>query len=1374
MTASTNPSAKPNTIPNRKSALTMAISMALATPVISQAATFNVTQPFDNGSGSEAGSLSWAILQANTNPGPDLIELQTDVTLTGVMKRLIDSDVTLSSDGITRSISGNDQYRPLFVKSGAVTMQRIIVSNSRAEGGATGGGGSGAGLGGALFIYDGQVNLDQVTIQDSVSIGGNGGGIGYGGGGIFGDPNYGGGGGLFANATNSNGGYGGYGNYQNISSDFGQGSDYSYVGPALNAGFGGGGGGSYQGGGGHGGFGGGGGYSYLDSAGDGGFGGGGGPGGGAPGFGGVYRFGAGLGGGIFIRSGELDLNNVTFENNSTLRQTPAVEALGGALFVMHTSSNTNGNDQGMPAQLPNVTGCGVSFINNSAASSPGTSNNNNDFFDLADRIVPDNGVSLSDPCVIPEREIVLTGNGENITDGDNTPDTGDFTAMGNALIMGQPLSRTFEITNIGNTQLDLTGNPVVELQNNSGQFSITSQPFSTALNNGDMTSFEVTFTPVAEGPDSATVVIQNNDSDEAPFDFSVSAEGFLNTIPYFVTETTDNGTGLEENTLSWAILQANSNPGSDLIELQSDVTLTGVMKRLVDSDVTIASDGTHRTISGNNQHRPLFIRSGQVNINNLTLSNGRAQGGSSRLGGYGAGLGGSLFIYDGQVNLESVVISQSVAVGGSRDECLNAGIFCEGGGGMFGYGLNGGGGLFGSILTGNAGAYGGYGLYQNPDPMFGQGGQARNPSAGQNGGFGGGGGYGFYDAGGHGGFGGGGGHTYDYTCASYGGSYCTYYPGDGGFGAGGGKATSYTARNGTAGFGGYQHLAAGLGGGVFVRSGQVSFADVTISNNLAMSSNDSGQNSEGLGGGIFVMHTLSNPNGNQQGMPTTLPSVTGCGVSFFGNTSDTDSGSADNNDDLFDLAGNISGVGGGVITDPCPGSEQDILVSGNGTEITDGDTTPEIGDFTFLGSAQIMGQSVTQRFEITNVGVTDLNLTGIPIIELQNNNGQFSVTSQPQITQLSQGQTVGFDVTFTPSSEGTDTATVVIQNDDPDEAPYDFTIEAEGVAQAPVLQVLGNGTEIIFADNTPNPDDNTDFGYTPVANGMIEKTFELKNIGLAPLNLSDVQLFQFNNDFSITQNITDATLDTDESTFVTVRLDPENAGPSSFTAFEVYDDNFNFLHFHQITGYGQPSLIINSEVNYVQEGGTAEFTVSTDVPPTESLNFLWQVTGQVDSQDFPAGLPSGAGIVSDQSNDFSIQFQTRQDGVYEGPELFTVVLSTTDPRLALGFPSVSGGVIDDDLIFADGFNPASLNQVLSGMARYAIDGDNLPSCDVESCQFLNRSMDLSRDHVWNINDVIAWFEETLVMVQPNGDWDGDGLPNHHDLNPFGLSQKLKD
>jgi hypothetical protein len=55
----------------------------------------------------------------------------------------------------------------------------------------------------------------------------------------------------------------------------------------------------------------------------------------------------------------------------------------------------------------------------------------------------------------------------------------------------------------------------------------------------------------------------------------------------------------------------------------------------VQKDVSIL--GGNHTLSRNNQHRGLFVESGTVAINDLTITNAKVQGGEARYGGASRG-----------------------------------------------------------------------------------------------------------------------------------------------------------------------------------------------------------------------------------------------------------------------------------------------------------------------------------------------------------------------------------------------------------------------------------------------------------------------------------------------------------------------------------------------------------------------------------------------------------------------------------------------------------------------------------------------------------------------------------------------------------------
>ncbi|MEG4959487.1 MULTISPECIES: Ig-like domain-containing protein [unclassified Microcoleus] len=365
---------------------------------------------------------------------------------------------------------------------------------------------------------------------------------------------------------------------------------------------------------------------------------------------------------------------------------------------------------------------------------------------------------------------------------------------------------------------------------------------------------------------------------------------------FTVNQTTDDGTGLTSGTLSYAILQANQLAGNDTITINNDVRVTGVMKTLVDSNITIvgnnhsiSGDANNNGINDNGDVRPLFILSGTVGISDLTITKGRAKGGDSGKGGGGAGLGGGLFIYDGNVSLTDVAFSNNAAQGGSS----GVSGLSRGGGGLFGNaGGGGGGGLFAGS-TDNNGGYGGNGNYGgSSNGGFGGGGQYQSSSSGP-GGFGGGGGGGPYANGFSGGFGGGGGYGF------YGGGQGGYGGGgsfaQGGFGGGGG---GYNGGGG----------GAGLGGGIFARSGSLTLNDTSFTNNTATGGTGDSPG-QGLGGAIFIMQSTTNTNGNNQGMPTVIATVTAVNnPTFSGNSAADDAGAPTNNDNNYGISFNSAPV----------------------------------------------------------------------------------------------------------------------------------------------------------------------------------------------------------------------------------------------------------------------------------------------------------------------------------------------------------------------------------------------------------------------------------------------------------------------------------
>ena len=87
------------------------------------------------------------------------------------------------------------------------------------------------------------------------------------------------------------------------------------------------------------------------------------------------------------------------------------------------------------------------------------------------------------------------------------------------------VSHTFTISNTGDSNLNLTGDPLVAVSGtNAGDFTVTAQPTSPVAPS-DSTTFTVQFDPSADGLRSATISIASDDLTANPYTFSIQGTG---------------------------------------------------------------------------------------------------------------------------------------------------------------------------------------------------------------------------------------------------------------------------------------------------------------------------------------------------------------------------------------------------------------------------------------------------------------------------------------------------------------------------------------------------------------------------------------------------------------------------------------------------------------------------------------------------------------------------------------------------------------------------------------------------------------------------------------------------------------------------------
>jgi len=141
------------------------------------------------------------------------------------------------------------------------------------------------------------------------------------------------------------------------------------------------------------------------------------------------------------------------------------------------------------------------------------------------------------------------------------------------------ITTTFTIDNSeGNAPLELTGTaPNFVTLSGSEDFSITAQPDTATIAVGATTTFEITYTPALTGAQSVTVSIANNDPDESPFTFTITAlpdgESPEITCPENITVNNDVGSCDAQVSLIGPEINDNCIEGVFII---TDAPATGV------------------------------------------------------------------------------------------------------------------------------------------------------------------------------------------------------------------------------------------------------------------------------------------------------------------------------------------------------------------------------------------------------------------------------------------------------------------------------------------------------------------------------------------------------------------------------------------------------------------------------------------------------------------------------------------------------------------------------------------------------------------------------------------------------------------------------
>ncbi|MBD3558088.1 choice-of-anchor D domain-containing protein, partial [Planktothrix sp. FACHB-1355] len=336
---------------------------------------------------------------------------------------------------------------------------------------------------------------------------------------------------------------------------------------------------------------------------------------------------------------------------------------------------------------------------------------------------------------------------------------------------------------------------------------------------------------------------------------------------------------------------------------------------------------------------------------------------------------------------------------------------------------------------------------------------------------------------------------------------------------------------------------------------------------------------------------------------------------------------------------NISGVVNAQASNP------EIQLLDNATDIVDGTTTPiNFGTTT-------LGVPITKTFTVKNLGTTALNLSGWTLPT-----GFSIVGTLPGI--VAPGGSSTFDVKLEAISGGNYQGNLDIGNNDANENPFNFAIAGTVTPvppTSPEIQVLSDQNNDI-ADGSTTP---FDFGTTPLGVPII-KTFKVKNIGGAALNLSNWSL---SNGFSFVGTLPGIVGNATESTFQ-IKFDANTTGTTkgdiSVGNNDPDENPFNFAISGTVSGTSTSKAeiqVLDEQNNNIVDGTTTPFNFGTTKLGTaitktftvkntgsEQLNLtLWKLT---DGFSFVSAVP---GIVLPGSQaTFKLKFDAGSVGTTNG------------------------------------------------------------------------------------------------------------------------------
>ncbi|HNW90215.1 MAG TPA: FISUMP domain-containing protein [Bacteroidales bacterium] len=226
---------------------------------------------------------------------------------------------------------------------------------------------------------------------------------------------------------------------------------------------------------------------------------------------------------------------------------------------------------------------------------------------------------------------------------------------------------------------------------------------------------------------------------------------------------------------------------------------------------------------------------------------------------------------------------------------------------------------------------------------------------------------------------------------------------------------------------------------------------------------------------------------------------------------------------------------------------------------------PDGGTFDF-GSVNVGDTSNIVTFTIENIGITALELTGTPVVSVTGSG--FLLLTDADST-VGAGDSTTFQVIFTPGACDTNSGSISIANNDPDENPYNFTITGIGLDIVPPVIVTS------FQDTSVNSGQDCqaplpDYTSSVVATDDCSGSFVITQLPVAGTLISGtsnmvtlIVLDQAGNSDEVSFNVgVEIVLSTPAPIYVSAGMEPvcQVAGDSLTTTYVTSGANYSGFH----------------------------------------------------------------------------------------------------------------------------------------------------------------------------------------------------------------------